>query len=339
MFGRGVLSGLVIALVSLSVGCVAELDGVEGVEREVEIGESLAALRGLNSINLNGTQLNGTQLNGIQLNGIRYNGIRYNGVALTATLLHGTRESDGRLVSGSDFIGVELDATLDDRSTVALRITNVVERSGITYYTVKYDRGGGLWANICGEGLDAIPVRGIWDPATGDYSDDGHSFTFGCQGAAIGKCAEWGYRDWQREEECKGSICQSRDLSYFHRACVRLVRADYCGDGVAHTRTGTAIDLWDALDIQRQTEGTGMSLEAEWTVDGAACVRHTRWRGLGISNPDYDYIMDHCPERWAGNDPRCGGSSSTFYTQNGFLTPLGERRILRNASYTTNFSP
>ena len=63
--------------------------------------------------------------------------------------------------------------------------------------------------------------------------------------------------------------------SYF-QACVRPVRADYCGDGTAHTRDGTPIDIFDAIGIQRDEETPGMTFEAAWREDGAVCVRHTR---------------------------------------------------------------
>ncbi|WP_437588271.1 ADYC domain-containing protein [Sorangium sp. So ce1000] len=329
-------AGAMVGLIVLGAGCAAEIDGGEGEE---ESAESSLALRVLNDIGLNGTHLNGTRLNGVRFNGVRFNGVRFNGVTLNGTKLVGTRESDGAPVAGIDFVGADIEAVLDDLSSVTVRITNIAERSGITYYTVKYNAGPGLWVNVCGDGLDAIAMRGTWDTATGAYSDDGSKFTFACQGAAIAKCAEWGYRGWTAEEECEKGRCESRDLSYFHQACIRMVRADYCGDGVPHTQTGTAIDVWDALDIQSETECSGMSLEAEWTVGGAACVKHTRWKGLGGSNPDRDYILAHCPERWAGGDSSCGGSGSTFDTANGFATPLGQRRLLRNASFTTNVSP
>ncbi|WP_438016030.1 ADYC domain-containing protein [Sorangium sp. So ce315] len=334
MVQRGFLAVAMVGLLSLGGGCVAETGGEDAEEA---VAESALALQALNNLTLNGTYLNGIQLNGVRFNGVRFNGVRFNGVSLAATTLVGTRGTDGQPVRGADFIGVDIEGVLEDLSATTVRITNVVERNGLSYYTVKH-RAGGVWVNICGEGVEAIPVRGTWDAATGAYSDDGSSFTFGCQGAAIGKCAEWGYHGGAPQAECNGSVCEGRDLSYLHQACVRLVRADYCGDGVPHTRLGTAIDIWDALGIQTETQASGMSLEAEWTVDGAACVRHTRWRRLGASDPDRDYIMTHCPERWAGDDPSCGGASSTFHKANGFATPLGQRRLLRNASFTANVS-
>src|SRR5690242_10952997 len=64
--------------------------------------------------------------------------------------------------------------------------------------------------------------------------------------------------------------------SYNYQACVRLVRADYCGDGVGHTRNGAPIDLFDRVGIQADEPAPGMTLEAAFGPDGAACVRHTR---------------------------------------------------------------
>jgi ADYC domain len=65
-------------------------------------------------------------------------------------------------------------------------------------------------------------------------------------------------------------------LEPYYQACVRLVRADYCGDGIGHTRDGTPIDIFDTIGIERDDPAPGMSFEAAWGPDGAVCVRHTR---------------------------------------------------------------
>lgn len=63
----------------------------------------------------------------------------------------------------------------------------------------------------------------------------------------------------------------------YHQACVRMIRADYGGDGVAHTRDGTRIDVFDRLGIQRPARDPGnLQFEAGWNADGAACVRRAR---------------------------------------------------------------
>ncbi len=56
-----------------------------------------------------------------------------------------------------------------------------------------------------------------------------------------------------------------------HRdVCVRAMRADYCGDGIAHTVAGTPINLYDRAGIQ--LDAADWRPEAEWTARGASCV-------------------------------------------------------------------
>jgi hypothetical protein len=65
-------------------------------------------------------------------------------------------------------------------------------------------------------------------------------------------------------------------LAPYYQACVRLVRADYCGDGIGHTRDNTPIDIFDTIGIQRDEPAPDMTFEAAWGPQGAVCVRHTR---------------------------------------------------------------
>ena len=72
-----------------------------------------------------------------------------------------------------------------------------------------------------------------------------------------------------------------------------MVRADYCGDGVAHTKDGTSIDLYDDLAIQKpgSLEDEEYAFEAGWSPKGAVCVARTRWpeiqtrEALGVACP------------------------------------------------------
>ena len=57
---------------------------------------------------------------------------------------------------------------------------------------------------------------------------------------------------------------------------MRMVRADYSGDGKGTTRDGMLIDLYDVAGIELDTGPSGMDFEAGWTKDGAVCVRHVR---------------------------------------------------------------
>ena len=56
---------------------------------------------------------------------------------------------------------------------------------------------------------------------------------------------------------------------------MRALRADYCGTG--HDRAaGAQVALYDKLSIHPLPQADGMSFEAAWGADGAACVSHVR---------------------------------------------------------------
>jgi hypothetical protein len=116
-----------------------------------------------------------------------------------------------------------------------------------------------------------------------------------------------------------------------HQACVRMVRADYCGDGTSHTQVGTEIDVYDTFKIESADETVPGSLEAEWGVDGAQCVLHTRWVSAAYGDVQ-QYMQDHCPGRYNPQSPVCGKSGSTFNTEVGYSISMDERALLRNRS-------
>ncbi len=55
-----------------------------------------------------------------------------------------------------------------------------------------------------------------------------------------------------------------------------MVRADYCGNGKAHTRDGTPINIYDQLGIQKVDSDSNTTFEAAWGPEGAVCVRKVR---------------------------------------------------------------
>jgi hypothetical protein len=71
-----------------------------------------------------------------------------------------------------------------------------------------------------------------------------------------------------------------------------MIRADYCGTGVAHTKEGTEIDIYDRLGIQKQTNNSGMKFEAAWNPDGAVAISRTRFPETLAQ------IKSECPERF-----------------------------------------
>ena len=128
-------------------------------------------------------------------------------------------------------------------------------------YTVLYQPTPHLpWQNLCApdaEGVaKALPLTGQWD-AKGNYTPQG--ITLACTNGALAKCVRWGYKPWKTDQDIPW-----RDL---HQACTRMVRADYCGDGVSHTQQGVNIDIYDDFGIQRRTPQSGMVFEAAWGLE------------------------------------------------------------------------
>jgi hypothetical protein len=96
-----------------------------------------------------------------------------------------------------------------------------------------------------------------WALVTHDEHDE---LQLVCSSGAIGKCIRWGY-----------TPNVSVDV---HKACIRMTRADYGGDGSTATRDGTWIGFCDRVGVH-PCSGTER-IEAAWSADGAVCVAHPR---------------------------------------------------------------
>lgn len=259
-----------------------------------------------------GWELAGRDLNGVSLGGALLDGKRVVGVSLKQATHSGSpvrvlwlRRGELRAITGKwTFLwgqgtaGLELQGTLDDGSTVALRVEAVTTGSeahtkDVHLYSVSYRTAAG-WKALCGYDASGVEVlatalAGRWDhtqgTATGGaYIHDAKSFTFGCEDSALGKCVLMGYAPWRRvlsKTSCNsnkggGGWCkpQVTSLRPHHQACTRMLRADYCGDGTPHTVDNVEINVYDGLRVRVDSEAWG--LEAEWNEDGAICASHPR---------------------------------------------------------------
>jgi hypothetical protein len=223
----------------------------------------------------NGVWRNGVWRNGVWRNGFWSNGFGRQGLSIqgfeTQTLrLQGAEltaeSSEGTALAGADVVGAELALISGERLTIASYELDA-ENSELAWYTLTYEG-----QNICGEGVRGMFVPGVWDPEgarlnADQVSETAAPFSFSCSTGVIAKCVTWGYQPWVDQ--------QAADL---HQTCTRLARADYCGDGVAHTENGTLIDVLDFEGIQRQSsEPDELSFEAAWGPNGAVCVNQTRY--------------------------------------------------------------
>ena len=205
-------------------------------------------------------------------------------------------DSAGRVRSGEALIGGEL-TLVDAYGEHRLRIEHTRLDTGdparaIRLYAFSIlDTAAGTWRELCRPGPDglklAFPIQGYFTDE-GRYVPDPARFTITCTGGAIGKCVHFGYRPWERGAD-------GASLADLYQTCVRLVRADYCGNGLGWTRNGTPIELHDAVGIQREEEAPGMSFEAAWGPDGAHCVAHVRVP----ANGSLEDVLKTCP-RLAG---------------------------------------
>jgi hypothetical protein len=189
------------------------------------------------------------------------------------------RLASEKILSGSDLTGATL--TLAQPNAAPLRVlVESVEpdpldpnHEMLLYHFLAVDAGTGQTRELCGPDSRgerwAFPLRGQWDVEGRHQSYEGYTLT--CADGAQGKCVRFGYKPWK-------TLPNGVRLDAYHQACIRLVRADYCG-GHATTKDGTLIDAYDKIGIQApdpNPHAAGVRFEAAWNTGGAVCVAHTR---------------------------------------------------------------
>jgi hypothetical protein len=180
------------------------------------------------------------------------------------------RKPDGTFAARDELVGALLVARVDGGVARAVRIDSIRDdpAGGVLLYAFSARDEAGAWRPLCEPDAEGarlgFPLAGVWT-GRGEHVADAAAFELACTSGAIGKCVRMGYRPWTGARAWRQ-----------HQACTRMVRADYCGDGVSHTRDGTAIDVFDADGIQRDEPAPGMSFEAAWSEHGAVCARRTR---------------------------------------------------------------
>lgn len=181
---------------------------------------------------------------------------------------------DGQVLRSSELVG----AVLRLRTGLRIRIDAVEQdrdhRGRLLWlHTLSAEQADGTWQNVCQAGPDG---RRAGFPIPGRQAADGTLaeaepgvFELSCTGGALAKCVRFGYAPWGRLPD-GGTM---RDL---FNACVRMVRADYGGDGLGTTRNGMLIDIYDVWEIQAPDRLDEHEFEAGWGPNGAVCVRHVR---------------------------------------------------------------
>lgn len=243
------------------VGCVAD-------ESEPVSSQNVQEVDSPNGTSLNGTSLNGTSLNGTSLNGTTLTGVAVSGLSSTGVTVHAASGTalpmTGAALVGSTWTGTA-QATPGGPISIKLRIDSALQgtapNADLWFYGVSYQTSS-TWTPLCGldstsAPIKAVSVAGTWSSVNATYSPSATQFTWACRTKTIAKCVELGYKTW------KGYANQLA-------ACVRLLRADYCGSGMSHTVDGTLLNLYDNVGVQSDTQA--WKVEAEWTPTGARCI-------------------------------------------------------------------
>jgi hypothetical protein len=140
-------------------------------------------------------------------------------------------------------------------------------------YRFKWDDGDGL-VDTCeedeiGGALAVIYGDILVDHTLGTIVARPNTLYFGCISGAVGKASLWGYAP-------DSPSLPSLSLPAFTTA-TRLVRADYCADGVAHTDVGNPVELFDRWGINDSFNLPAFTTEAVWDVGGGArCMKQIR---------------------------------------------------------------
>ncbi len=225
--------------------------------------------------------------------------------AFAATLLQGQRSSwgaeladvnavdgllvargpGGRVRAGEALRGARLRIKDERGRTALVRVDDVrrdplIPTSSLLYYQLsRYDPESRRWRAFCAPGPDGSSLAVALERRA--------ELRFSCTSGAAGKCVRIGYRPW-------ASAPDGRSLRPYHEACVRMLRADYCGDGTPHTRAGTPVAWIDRAGLIGEWRGRARSelrVEAVWGADGAVCVDRVRHEDLSSR----DSLMARCP--------------------------------------------
>lgn len=186
---------------------------------------------------------------------------------------------DGRTLGSADLIGAVLSVPTGADKTDRIRIHSVSEVASpsgpLLLHDFEVERDGG-WQPYCD--ADALGRRAGF-PVAGRSTEDGSfdpsapGFEIACTSGAVGKCLLLGYQPWR--------TTASLPMDRLFRSCVRMIRADYCGDGRSWTRAGMRIDVSDRFGVQKADNPPDMRFEAAWSPEGAVCVDHMRVAEIG----------------------------------------------------------
>ena len=212
---------------------------------------------------------------------------------------------DGSELRREQLIGTVLTLRGEDGQRRRVKIESITpdptDPSGdVLLYGFTSQDASGAWRPICSPGPDGLQLAIPQPGADGEL-------VIWCTSGALGKCVRYGYHPWQR-------LPDGTSLAPYHRACVNMARADYCGDDRPTTNEGMQIEMQDRAGVRAWPSGSSdFRFEAAWGEQGALCVARVRVP----QNISLDDLVRRCP-RLAGRI----GNACTPESSYRFGTPL-----------------
>lgn len=212
--------------------------------------------------------------------------------------------TDGTIVSGDRLVGLEVPLG-GEADGWTIRIDGVApddfaRRPGTLLYDISVrETPEDAWQKFCeadpyGQ-TTALAVPGRFDPGPDSEFIPGApgTFTLACTAGARGKCIRYGYPPWLK-------MPNGTDLAPYHAACVRMMRADYCGDGTPHTVPGLQVQMIDTAGVNTGRGVLYGEFEAVWGTEGALCIAKARHPRFPLQD-----VLAACPRLQANTGDSC----------------------------------
>lgn len=183
----------------------------------------------------------------------------------------GTTHYKGAALVGSKWELKLIQGSVETPATMAITAYEEAE-PGEFRYTFHYNDVNGAPVPVCDPDpqgdIAAVPIKNITvDDVTGQVASRADTMYLACTSGAVGKAVAWGYKPWKRT------------VDEFETA-IRMVRADYCYDGMSWTTPGTPVevrDRWSINDFINVAHPT----EAVWGKDVLRCLSNPRTTAYG----------------------------------------------------------
>lgn len=212
-------------------------------------------------------------------------------------------DPDVVLFEGTDFLGAKIALEMPNGGgTVSLEITDIDDEviswaaggAPIVAYRAQY-LSGGMYQSLCPstspENQWFTLISGeIYDRSNHLITSSARSVSIACVGEAAAKMKLMDFHP----EGNRGASVDDR------LATLRMITADYCGDGTSYTAGGVAVAWRDHDDLVEPPTDEN-TLEAMWTKDGARCLDTPRFTNRDMVHceiPDCEGQQEFDGEVW-----------------------------------------